>query len=185
MRSLVLLALLASVPSLAGCCRRVCEAPPRAPIAVPAPPPVPTSEASLPPLDVQWKTFELRHLSKEARWARARAEVGLSPEQESRLREAVGERDRMLEGKSWITTRLIETLPWTTAMGDSDEWFSHVDVQALAAADAAFRARVESILAPAQLAAWDAGGFDGAFGRRLPIPPPRPAAPFFVLPAGS
>jgi hypothetical protein len=127
------------------------------------------------------RAVALRTISKEARWARAKAEVGLTDVQIARLREAVVERDRSLEGKTAIVTRLMEGLPLTTVTGDSDEWTTLAEVGAIEIADARFDERAKEVLTAEQRARWEAGGFSRAFGVRLPYVP-RPWAPTYVLP---
>src|SRR5262245_21825534 len=161
LRPLLRLALpLLAIPCLASCrrCGPPCPAPcpppapspaagaPPAPAPAPAPPAAePASEAS--PRPTPW---ELRLLPKGERWALAQTTLGLTDEPVVRLREAVAERDRELEGKAFIVTRLLERLPMTTAAGDGDELMTHAYADALAAADAAFDARVAHVLTPAQ-----------------------------------
>ncbi len=166
------LAPLAALLFSSRCCpTRPC--PPGAPSRVEVPRPPPPAPPADPVASYSaWPTYSLRWLPKADRWARARADLAIFADQEARLREAVVERDRMLEGKWGIVTRLLEGLPPTTAMGDEDEFLGLVDSEALRAADAAFRARVEGILSAEQLRLWDTLGYEGAFGRRLPIPPP-------------
>jgi hypothetical protein len=126
----------------------------------------------------------LRTLAKEARWARARREVGLSAEQERALREAVVARDASLEGKTAVITRLMEALPPTTITGDSDEWFTLVEAGAVERADAALDERARAVLDAPQRERWERLGWARAFGRRLPHVP-GPATSWAVPLPGS
>ena len=164
---------LLALPLLAACHANRC-CPPRAPQpcpaprAAPAPPPAPV--AGIP----RRSTWELRILPKAQRWALVQKELALSDGQMARMREAVALRDRELEDKAFIVTRLLERLPATTAMGDADEMTSHIYADALAAADAALYERARAILSPQQFDSWEHAGFAAVFGRQLPILPPPP-----------
>jgi hypothetical protein len=114
-------------------------------------------------------------MNKEKRWALAKLALSLSDDQVARLRETVVQRDRELEGKAFIVTRFLERLPMTTAAGDTDELMTHAYGDALAAADAAFDARVAKVLSPEQLSKWTKTGFARVFGRQLPVLPPSDA----------
>jgi hypothetical protein len=131
------------------------------------------------------RAVSLRRAPKAWRWAKAAVEVGLSPQQVARLREAVVVRDASLEGKTAIVTRLMEGLPLDTVLGDDDEWTTLVYVGAIEAADAAFDERVRAALSPAQWDRWVRGGWSRAFGVRLPHVPRAPGAPTYDLPRSS
>jgi hypothetical protein len=182
--ALLLLAACANRRAPRGCPPEPCSPPvarapePALPVRVPA-------EEATPPVDPAERAIELRRASKVYRWAKARDEVGLRQEQVDRLQAAVIERDASLEGKAWITTRLIEGLPLSTVMGDADEWRSHVEVGALEHADAIFDARAKEVLTAEQWAKWTRGGFSRAFGVRLPHVPRDPWAPTYVIPLPS
>jgi len=144
---------------------------PRGPLPAPARAPEPVAAQ-----DPQTRAWELRGLPKAQRWARAQEEVHLSAAQVDALRAAVSERDKMLEGKTAIITRLAEGLPLGTAMGDDDEWTVLIDSEALRVADATFDGRVKEILDRDQMRLWESGGYRGVFGVRLPMLPPRPVS---------
>jgi len=103
------------------------------------------------------KSFELRRLPEEERWAKARDEVGLTRVQEDEIRAALAERDQAIE-ESMNVER------------DEDDGNTRISIRSMdfaktSAANEAYRKRVDNTLNDNQKKSWRESGYDNAFGR--------------------
>lgn len=102
--------------------------------------------------------FRLRALPEEKRWEQAKTDVGISDAQAETLKQAVADRDAAMK-------EALATEESTSDGGAGTIRIARLDPDKAAAAQSAYRRKVDETLDEGQRAKWREKGYDHAFGR--------------------